>query len=105
MRSPTLTEHLNTFAAHFRRYQHDGVHYMPETCTAFAGVFEEFAARSAELEQAEASLREMEAVAHDLDVVPHLRALRTAVVSEPGSNVLAWPITPRPVPSTGGDAA
>lgn len=105
MRTPTLTEQLNTFVVHFRRYQTDGVHYMPEVCVAFALAFEEFAARASELEQAEVSLREMEVVARDLDVVPHLRALRTAVVNEPGSNVVAFPVTPRPVPSSGGGVA
>lgn len=98
MTTPTLTEQLYSFAVHFRGVQDCGVLYNPETCAAFAATFAGFAQRAAELEHVEASLP-------GTDVVPHLRTLRSVVVSDPGSNVVAWPLNPRPVPSTGGDMA
>lgn len=100
-----LKEQLVAMADRFRSYQPTGVEFKPEACRAIAAGLQEFAARAGELERAEATLAQMEAVARDLDVLPHIQQMRHAVVSVPGSNVVLWPIVPRPVPTGGGDAA
>lgn len=100
-----LSAELRCLSEAFENYSVQGMMVDPRGCAAISLALEQFCTRAAELERAESALQQMEAIARDLDVVTHLRDMRMAVEALPGSNVVLWPIAPRPVPPTGGDAA
>lgn len=105
-----LADCLKAYAADYERHGVFGMILTPSACMVLATMMRHLATRAGELEAAERTLAQMEAVARDIEMAdaaaPHLSRMRVAVATEtmPGTNVVPWPIVPRPAPG-GGDAA